>query len=230
MNIDQILQIALSLVAVFTAIVFHEVSHGYVALRLGDPTAHRLGRLTLNPIAHVDPIGTILVPLMLAILPGNVLFGWAKPVPINPTNFQNPLRGMMLVAIAGPTTNLVMAFGATAVGRLLLILVPDSVYRATGTLGANLTSALFMFLALLVLYNLFLACFNLLPIPPLDGSRVLTYFLPAEGRRLMLQMERWGMLIVAGLLFLGVLGGVFRLVERVWMSLVGYPWLFLAYS
>jgi Zn-dependent protease len=228
MSIDRILEIVLSLVAVFTAIVFHEVSHGHVALRLGDPTAKNLGRLTLNPIAHVDPVGTILVPLVLAILRAP-LFGWAKPVPINPMNFRNPFRGMMLVALAGPSTNVVMALGAAALGRLLLLLVPSSGGPVVGSLAGNLVNAWFTFLAYLVIYNLFLAGFNLLPIPPLDGSRVLSYFLPAGGRRLMLQLERYGFLIVAGLLYLGVFNGVFRLVWSVGQNLLGTRWLVLAF-
>ncbi len=227
MSIDRILEIVLSLVAVFTAIVFHEVSHGHVALRLGDPTAKQLGRLTLNPIAHVDPVGTILVPLVLAILRAP-LFGWAKPVPINPMNFRNPFRGMMLVALAGPSTNVVMALAATAVGRVLLLLVPSS-GAVAGSLPGNLVNAWFTFLAYLVIYNLFLAGFNLLPIPPLDGSRVLSYFLPAGGRRLMLQLERYGFLIVAGLLYLGVFNGVFRLVWSVGQNLLGDRWLVLVF-
>ena len=229
MTIDRILNIALSLVAVFTAIVFHEVSHGYVALRLGDPTAKHLGRLTLNPIAHVDPIGTILVPLVLALL-GAPLFGWAKPVPINPANLRNPFRGMMLVALAGPSTNVVMAVAAAIMGRLLLLLVPASFQPAVRTLGANLVIALFTLLAYLVIYNLFLAGFNLLPIPPLDGSRVLTYFLPAGGRRVMLQLERYGFLIVAALLYLGVFNSVFRLVSRLGQDLLGMDWLILIFT
>lgn len=229
MTIDRILDIALSLVAVFTAIVFHEVSHGHVALRLGDPTAKQLGRLTLNPIAHIDPIGTILVPLVLALL-GAPLFGWAKPVPINPANLRNPFRGMMLVALAGPSTNIIMAVVAAITGRLLLLLIPPSFQPAAGTLGSNLVVALFTLLAYLVIYNLFLAGFNLLPIPPLDGSRVLTYFLPAGGRRLMLQLERYGFLIVAALLYLGVFNGIFRLVSGLGQTLLGMNWLILIFT
>jgi Zn-dependent protease len=219
MNIDAILNTALSLIAVFTAIVFHEVAHGYIALRLGDPTAKYMGRLTLNPIAHVDLIGTIIVPIVLAIL-GGPLFGWAKPVPINPTKFRNPFRGMMLVALAGPATNVVLALSATVLVRLLTFLTPASFNPSSGTLGANMLSALFTFLAYMVIYNLFLATLNLIPVPPLDGSRVLTYFLPPEGRRIMLQIERYGLFIFAGLLYLGVFNGVFSFVWSVGRGLL----------
>ncbi|MCK5586436.1 site-2 protease family protein, partial [Candidatus Bipolaricaulota bacterium] len=209
MNFDLVLDIALSLIAIFTAIVLHEVAHGYMALRLGDPTARDLGRLTLNPLAHIDPIGTILVPLTLAVLNAlgilnAPLFGWAKPVPINPRNFRNPFRGMLFVALAGPGTNIVLALGTALIGRLLLLMVPQSLNMASPSFGIHLLIALFTLLRHFVIYNLFLAVFNLIPIPPLDGSRVLTYFLPTEGRRIMLSLERYGFLIFAVLFYLGV--------------------------
>ena len=229
MNVDLILDIALSLIAIFTAIVLHEVAHGYMALRLGDPTARDLGRLTLNPLAHIDPIGTILVPLLLAILRAP-LFGWAKPVPINPRNFRNPFRGMLFVALAGPGTNIALALATSVVGRLLLLMVPQVSYGAAPSFGMNLLSALFTLLGYFVIFNLFLAALNLIPIPPLDGSRVLTYFLPTEGRRIMLSLERYGFFIFAGLLYLGVLNGVFRAVQDLGQGLLGYRWLVLIFA
>jgi len=229
MNIDSILHIALSLIAIFTAIVLHEVAHGYMALRLGDPTARDLGRLTLNPLAHIDPIGTILVPIVLAIL-NAPLFGWAKPVPINPRNFRNPFRGMLFVALAGPGTNIALALGASVIGRLLLLMVPQSLSTASASFGMNLLTSLFTLLGYFVIYNLFLAGLNLIPIPPLDGSRVLTYFLPTEGRRIMLSLERYGFFIFAGLLYLGVFNGVFRAVQGLGQQLLGYRWLILIFT
>ncbi len=234
MNYGMIVDIALSLIAIFMAIVFHEVAHGYMALRLGDPTARTLGRLTLNPLAHVDPIGTILVPVGLAIfyaLSGLVgpLFGWAKPVPINPRYFRNPFRGMMLVALAGPATNVALALGATVIGRLLLLLVPSDLSFAAPSFGSNLLMALFTVLAYLVIYNLFFAVLNLIPIPPLDGSRILTYFLPTEGRRVMLRLERYGFVIVIGLLYFGILDGLFKAAFSVAQQLLGLPWLLLVF-
>jgi len=229
MNVDLILDIALSLIAIFTAIVLHEVAHGYMALRLGDPTARDLGRLTLNPLAHIDPIGTILVPLLLAILRAP-LFGWAKPVPINPRNFRNPFRGMLFVALAGPGTNIALALATSIVGRLLLLMVPQVSYGAEPSFGMNLLSALFTLLGYFVIFNLFLAALNLIPIPPLDGSRVLTYFLPTEGRRIMLSLERYGFFIFAALLYLGVLNGVFRAVQDLGQGLLGYRWLVLIFA
>ncbi|MCK4570876.1 site-2 protease family protein [Candidatus Bipolaricaulota bacterium] len=229
MNIDLILDIALSLVAVFMAIVLHEVAHGYMALRLGDPTARNLGRLTLNPLAHIDPIGTILVPVILAII-GAPLFGWAKPVPINPRNFRDPFRGMLLVALAGPGTNIALALGTVIFGRLLLLMVPQSLNPASVSFGVNLLTAFFALLGKLVTINLFLAVLNLIPIPPLDGSRVLTYFLPTEGRRIMLSLERYGFIIVLALFYLGVLDGVFEAIWRLGIELLGYRWLVLMFT
>ncbi len=229
MNIDSILHIVLSLIAIFTAIVLHEVAHGYMALRLGDPTARDLGRLTLNPLAHIDPIGTILVPIVLAIL-NAPLFGWAKPVPINPRNFRNPFRGMLFVALAGPGTNIALALGASVIGRLLLLMVPQSLSTASASFGMNLLISLFTLLGYFVIYNLFLAGLNLIPIPPLDGSRVLTYFLPTEGRRIMLSLERYGFFIFAALLWLGVFNGVFRAVQGLGQQLLGYRWLVLIFT
>jgi len=227
MNIDVILDIVLSLIAVFTAIVLHEVAHGYVAWRLGDPTAKNSGRLTLNPIAHVDPIGTLLIPITLAIfnLP---LFGWAKPVPINPRYFRNPFRGMLLVSIAGPGTNIALALLAAAIGRLILLAVPNSMtFGEAGSFSSNVIAALFYLLGMFVMYNVLLALFNLIPIPPLDGSRVLTYFLPTEGRRVMLQLERYGFLILIGIIFLGGLQFLFRAIDPIARGLLGTQWLYI---
>ena len=229
MNFELVLRIALHLIAVVMAIVFHEVAHGYMALRLGDPTARNLGRLTLNPLAHIDPIGTILVPLVSVLLSG-MAFGWAKPVPINPRNFRNPFRGMLFVALAGPGMNIALALGATVIGRLLLIIVPQTLNIRTPSFGTNLLIALFTVLAYLVIFNLFFAVLNMIPIPPLDGSRVLTYFLPTEGRRIMLRLERYGFFIVIGLLYLGMLNGLFRAAQAVAQELLGMTWIILAFS
>lgn len=228
MNIDFILDTVLRLLAVFTAIVFHEVAHGYMALRLGDPTARDLGRLSLNPIVHIDPIGTILIPLILTVMRAP-LFGWAKPVPINPHNFRNPFRGMMMVALAGPGTNIALAIGATIIGRILLLMVPQSLNMASRSFGTNIIVALFSLLGYFVLYNLFFAALNMIPIPPLDGSRVLTYFLPTEGRRIMLSMERYGFFILVALLYLGIFNGAFRALQGLWIELLGNHWLFLMF-
>jgi len=229
MSFDLILEVVLSLIAVFMAIVLHEVSHGYVAARLGDPTARDRGRLTLNPLAHVDPVGTLLVPLSLVLLrvlfhSAVPIFGWAKPVPINPGNFRNPLRGMLYVAIAGPATNIVLALAAAGLGQAVFLAVPNGGLHRIGGFGGNLIEAVFLLLAMFVLYNLILAVFNLIPIPPLDGSRVLMYFLPAQGRRVLVSLERYGFLILIALIYLGVLTPVFGGIQRLWAVLLGPEW------
>jgi len=228
-DVQVILEVVLTLVAVFMAIVLHEVAHGFMAYRLGDPTAKNRGRLTLNPLAHVDLVGTIIVPVTLVLLQvlfgfGGVLFGWAKPVPISPAYFRNPLRGMLYVALAGPGTNIALAIATVIVGRGILLLIPDGTLFGVESFGANLMSALFFFLAAFVLYNLVLAAFNLLPIPPLDGSRILMFFLPAEGRRFLLTIERYGFFLLIGLLYLGVLDPIFRGLWQVWQQLLGMEW------
>jgi Zn-dependent protease len=232
MTIETILSTVLSLIAVFMAIVFHEVAHGLVAARLGDPTAKSGGRLSLNPLAHVDPVGTILVPLTLAVLrifaPQTVLFGWAKPVPVNPNYFRNPFRGMLFVALAGPGANLVLGAAAAILGRLLFFAIPDlgmTLILREG-LGANALHAVFFVLGMFVIYCVILAAFNMIPIPPLDGSRVLTYFLPPSGRKAMLSLERYGFMILIAIIFLGGLDFVFTGVAPLWGWLLGPEWLY----
>ncbi len=181
--------------AVLIALTFHEYAHGWMALRLGDHTARLLGRLTLNPIRHLDPIGTLLLFL--------VGFGWAKPVPVNPYNFRGDIkRGLLLVSAAGPAANLILA----CAGAVLLGLI-------IGLFGlyAGLHSPLGMIVQAVILVNLILAFFNLLPIPPLDGSKILAGLLP--GRQTWLySLEQYGIII---LLVLVVTGVIRQLWERV---------------
>lgn len=181
---------------VLFAIVFHEVAHGWVANKLGDPTARMLGRLTLNPIKHIDPVGTILVPAVLLIMHSPFMFGWAKPVPITPQNFAKPRTGMAWVAAAGPALNLLMAIAWVAIAWLAVALAP----RAPWILP------LYYMGQFGVVANVVLGVLNLFPLPPLDGSRVLTGLLPPEGARLMYRIEPYGLFIVAILIMTGVLG------------------------
>jgi Zn-dependent protease len=221
---DSIFPLVLQFVAVVPAIVLHEVAHGYVAWRLGDPTAKSRGRLSLNPLAHVDLFGTVLIPIALMLLRAGFLFGYAKPVPINPSYFRNPLKGMLYVAVAGPGTNVALAVVMTALVRAVLLGVPDSALAAA-SLGGNLLRVVLALLYYFVIWNILLAVINLMPIPPLDGSRILAHFLPAEGRRLLASVERYGFLIVIALLALGALGPLFQSVLSGWTSLLGQSWL-----
>ena len=168
-----------------------QIAHGYVAYRLGDPTAKASNRLTLNPLRHVDPIGSVLLPLILVVTNSPVLFGWAKPVPVNPGYFRDVKKGMMLVGVAGPASNLVLASAAALVFR---VLGPD------GLIG--------LILVQVCIINVVLALFNLIPVPPLDGSRVVVGFLPAELARSYLRLEPYGFMIIFGLLWVGALNHV----------------------
>ncbi|MFC1889838.1 site-2 protease family protein [Thermodesulfobacteriota bacterium] len=182
------MKLIVSLTALFLSIVIHEVAHGYAAYRLGDPTARNANRLTLNPLAHIDPMGSIVLPILLVLMHSPVLIGWAKPVPFNPAYFRNVKKGIMLVGVAGPASNLVLALVA---GLLFRILTPG------GVLG--------LFLLHCCVINVILATFNLIPIPPLDGSRVVIGFLPDYLVPKYLRLERFGFLIIFGLLWLGAL-------------------------
>ena len=177
--LDPVIFIALLIVAV----ILHEVSHGLVARRLGDRTAQAAGRLTLNPIPHIDPFGSVLLPALLAVS-GAPVFGWAKPVPVNPRAFARPTEGMAITALAGPVSNLALALIA---GRVLM--------PATSGIAADLIWAFGVI-------NVVLAVFNLLPIPPLDGSRMVPLFLSDRGRAAYARVEPYGFLILFALLFI----------------------------
>ena len=197
MGFDVISKIAIWVVPVLFSIVIHEVAHGWVAYRLGDPTAKYMGRLTLNPIPHIDPLGTIILPLILIVLGGPV-FGWAKPVPFNPQNFHphvNIRRGSMWVALAGPGSNLILAFIASFVLVFLRKFIP-------------LPAAAYMFFSAFVGINLFLALLNLVPIPPLDGSKILWGFLPPKYDPYFMMLERYGFFILVILLASGALSHI----------------------
>ena len=189
--------IAVWLIPLVIAIVFHEVAHGYVARIFGDPTADRLGRLTLNPIRHVDPIGTVVLPMILAIAHAPI-FGWAKPVPVDAMRLRNPRRDMMLVALAGPATNFVLAtFAALSLGAFV------GLHGGIPAQGAPHTVAGFVFDSLysFVLVNVFLGVFNLIPLPPFDGGHVVQGLLPRAAAIQYSKLARFGFPLLLFLLF-----------------------------
>jgi Zn-dependent protease len=178
------------------SVVLHEFAHGWVARREGDDTAYMLGRLTLNPVPHIDLFGSILLPLMLVLMRSNFLIGWAKPVPVNPRNYRNYRRGDIRVSLAGIVVNLLLALSAT----LLLILIIH-LERLLPGLGPSL-EILGRMLQYGVLINLVLAFFNLIPIPPLDGSHVLYHLLPPRLGMAYRGLQQYGMLILLAVMFL----------------------------
>jgi Zn-dependent protease len=197
---ELIRQIAIWALPVLAAIVFHEVAHGWVAHRLGDPTAARLGRLTLNPLAHIDIFGTILVPLMLIVANSPFVFGYAKPVPVNYANLRNPKRDMIWVAAAGPITNLLLALVFTIVWKSLTALMGGDSTSALSSSYATFLIPIVLMAQSGILINITLAVFNAFPLPPLDGGRVLVGLLPEALSRKVARVEPFGFIILIVLL------------------------------
>ena len=207
LELSLVQKISIWVVPVVLAITVHEVSHGWIARKLGDNTAFMLGRLTLNPLRHIDPVGTILIPGMLLLLHAGFLFGYAKPVPINWRNLHHPKRDMALVAAAGPGANLLMALGWA-----LLI-------RVGAQLGEAGVALIYMGVAGITI-NIILMVLNLLPLPPLDGGRVMTGLLPGPLAYKFSRIEPYGFFILIGLLVTGVLGLVLWPVIGVVMAML----------
>lgn len=214
-ELNQLQRFSVWILPVIFAITVHEVAHGWVAKRLGDPTAERLGRLTLNPIKHIDPIGTILVPGVLLLL-GGFIFGWAKPVPVTWENLRHPRRDMALVAAAGPGVNLLMAILWAGAMKGALMLPPDLSWFATPMAYMGLAG---------ISINVILMVLNLLPVPPLDGGRVAAGLLPGPWAYQLGRLEPYGFFILLALLVTGLLGQLLgppvTLIERGLFAMVG---------
>lgn len=200
------------------AIVLHEVAHGWVANKLGDHTAKDMGRLTLNPLSHIDLFGTIIMPLLLFVVTnGKMVFGYAKPVPINPYNFKNPKKDMALSSLAGPGVNLIMALMFSAVLRIAMPPLENLFPKDTWDWFAL---PITLMLGYAVVINVVLAVLNLIPIPPLDGSRVVYWLLPAGPASAYYRLERYGTLILMALIMFGALGKIMTPVLRPILSLL----------
>jgi len=199
-ELSLIQQIAIWAIPVLLAITLHEAAHAFVAHRLGDSTAKLLGRLTLNPFKHIDLIGTIILPILVGVLSQfKFVFGYAKPVPVNWMQLRNPRRDAALVTIAGPLSNFIMAFIWAACFKIAIILDPRS---------SNIVLFLLLTARAGIIINLVLAFLNLLPIPPLDGSRVVNSLLPPRYSDYYMRLEPFGFLILILLLFTGLLGAI----------------------
>ncbi len=199
--------VIIQIIILVFSVVFHEVAHGRAALWKGDTTARDAGRLTMNPISHIDIIGTILFPLFIVLIRAGVPFGWAKPVPISPWNFKEPKKDMALVSFAGPASNFFLAMVAGIAFRIF-----------TKSLGPS--HIIVQALSFAVLINLILFVFNLLPIPPLDGSKIIMAFLPHEAAERYNQIGRFGFIIIFGLFYLGILQRVLFPVVKIFLVLI----------
>ncbi len=213
-ELSLIQRIIVWVIPVVFAITVHEAAHGWVAKKYGDNTAKMLGRLTLNPLKHIDPVGTILLPGILLLTGTGFIFGWAKPVPVDARNFKNPRQDMAIVALAGPVSNLLMAVGWALIARVGVMINVEFMTLPMiywGIAGISI--------------NLVLALINLIPIPPLDGSRVVSGILPNRWAWQYNKLERYGFLILLLMLFTGtlnvILGYPMFLAQNMFFSLAG---------
>ena len=198
MLIEYIIWMVISFVVLGFSAIIHECAHGWIAYKMGDNTAYYEGRITLNPIKHIDPFMTIILPILFLVMSGGrFVLGGAKPVPINPYNFRNPDKGMLISSAAGPLSNLCLAL--ICFGGFILI-------SKFNILPKNILGLVYIFFCITMTYNIILAIFNIIPIPPLDGSRILRYFLPWDMKESLDRIEPFGLMIVFVMLFVGGFG------------------------
>ena len=215
---DYIVNAALYAPPLLLGVIAHEVAHGWTAEKLGDPTARLSGRITLNPLPHIDLIGTVLLPITLILLRSPFLFGWAKPVPVQFANLRGGRRGMAIVALSGPVTNLLLAAASALVYHLLLSAYQQGwITEQSGLI--RITEPLFLMARISVTFNLVLMVINLLPIPPLDGGRVMVGLLPYSWGSQLERMENYGMLIVLLLIGTGLWGYIVQPVLSIFLRL-----------
>lgn len=213
---DFMLQLIIILPGIYLAVVLHEVMHGYIALKNGDHTAESLGRLSLNPLKHIDIFGSIIMPILLLLLRSNIIFAYAKPVPINPGNFRNFRKGLRNTSLAGPGTNLILSFVLGSLYGFLLFIISVILkrpaiellneglgYAMAGTSQITLFGIVSAIFVNAIRINIFLAIFNFIPVPPLDGSKIVASFLPEDAMYKYLSIGRIGFFIIFALLFLG---------------------------
>ncbi len=207
MELTAIQKVAAYALPILFAITVHEAAHGYAAKYFGDLTAERLGRITLNPLKHIDPIGTLLLPA-LSVLLGGILFGWAKPVPVNFANLRRPKQDMLWVALAGPASNFFMALcWGLLLARVELFPLSSQEFLSQMSVAG-------------IQINLVLLVLNLLPLPPLDGGRIAVSLLPMQAAIKFARIERYGMIILIALLFTGILGVILSPVLRFFQQLL----------
>ncbi|HHH12546.1 MAG TPA: site-2 protease family protein [Candidatus Moranbacteria bacterium] len=232
MDINTVVIIAFYLVILLYSVILHEVAHGLAALRLGDRTAQLAGRLTLNPRSHIDPLGSIILPLGMLILTGfRFAFGWAKPVPYNPFNLRGGTAAEVAVALAGPATNFALAAVATAVAKSLSLTASLKMGILSGVMSADwgavaeliagsLGAILYLFCVIAIFWNVLLGVFNLLPFPPLDGSKLLYALVPISDKTKFV-LEQYGFFILLGLilLFPGPLSALLQIVWGLFFAL-----------